>query len=535
MTTNHSELLSNIPPELREPARWLHYYLKKNPKHPENKPGKSPCMKWGTPEDREANLRPLDSILDRDCPGFQRWIDPAEQLIYIDLDHVRKTDTGEVEPWAKAIIDQFDTYTEISASGTGFHIVCKGNLPEDFVLAGNQTEIYSGHINKLMALTGNIVGDFPKPIEDRQAQAEQLLKSVKSKSEPTAAPVSTDWRKHFRSPAELQTGEVRTLIHRILPEGTTVIGASAGVGKTWFGLSMAKALATGEKFLGTFEVPERFKVLYLIPEQGDRSLRTRMDRLRMPMDGESIRVRTQRDGVLLLTDPLLIAAVKEWHPVIFLDTAIRFTAAVDENSSSQNQNGLFAAICGLMQMGATAVVCNHHISKRFAQNDKGKLPLAELENLRGTSDLGAMVDTCWMLQPDDGGGQEGYLQESRDLTRLLVTNVKPRDLADPAEPFVIQGRPHIDTVGDFCILVDGDFAQSSEVDDIGLKAAELVRADPKMSKVALSKALGCSRNRLQEHLLSHGWEWKGTSRRQGLWVSVLQPTAPEFSAPEHTY
>jgi hypothetical protein len=295
---------------------------------------------------------------------------------------------------------------------------------------------------------------------------------------------------------------------------------------------MAKALATGEKFLGTFEVPERLKVLYLIPEQGDRSLRTRMDRLRMPMDGECIRVRTQRDGVLLLTDPLLIAAVKEWHPVIFLDTAIRFTAAVDENSSSQNQNGLFAAICGLMQMGATAVVCNHHISKRFAQNDKGKLPLAELENLRGTSDLGAMVDTCWMLQPDDGGGQEGYLQESRDLTRLLVTNVKPRDLADPSEPFVIQGRPHIDDTGDFRILVDGDFAQSSEVDDIGLKAAELIRTNPKISKTALSKKLGCSRNRL----VVTGWDWKETSRTTGLWVPNMQQTvAPETCLHQPTF
>jgi hypothetical protein len=247
-----------------------------------------------------------------------------------------------------------------------------------------------------------------------------------------------------------------------------------------------------------------------------------MEKLKMPMDGDVIRVRTQRDGILHLTDPLIMAAVKEWHPVIFLDTAIRFTAAVDENSSSQNQAGLFAAICGLMQMGATAVVANHHISKRFAQNDKGKLPTAELENLRGTSDLGAMVDTCWMLQPDDGGGQDGYLEESRNLTRLLVSNVKPRDLADPAEPFVIQGRPHIDDAGDFRVLMDGDFAPAAGVDDIGLKAAELVSADPKMSKVALGKKLGCSRNRLEERLLAQGWEWKAMSRTSGLWVSSLQ-------------
>jgi len=529
-----AELLANIPSELRAPPRWLQYYSKTDAKHPEKKPGKCPCVKYGTPEDRTANLRSLDHLMERPKQaGFQRWVSKDEGLVFVDLDHVRKTDTGEVEPWADQLIEQLDSYTEISASGTGFHIVCKGALPEDFHVDPNPVEIYSGNIpNKLIAMTGDI-HELKMTVEDRQEKLEQLLKSVKSKSAPNAIPASAlDWRKHFRSPSELQTGEVRTLIHRILPEGTTVVGASAGVGKTWFGLSMAKALATGEKFLGTFEVPERLKVLYLIPEQGDRSLRTRMDRLRMPMDGECIRVRTQRDGVLLLTDPLLMAAVKEWHPVIFLDTAIRFTAAVDENSSSQNQNGLFAAICGLMQMGATAVVANHHISKRFAQNEKGKLPTAELENLRGTSDLGAMVDTCWMLQPDDGGGQEGYLQESRDLTRLLVTNVKPRDLADPAEPFVIQGRPHIDDTGDFRILVDGDFAQSSEVDDIGLKAAELIRSNPKISKTALSKKLGCSRNRL----VVTGWDWKETSRTTGLWVPNMEQTvAPETCLHQPTF
>jgi hypothetical protein len=387
-------------------------------------------------------------------------------------------------------------------------------------------------------MTGHVIDTFHESIENRQQQLTELLQRVKSApTAPLGAPM--DWKKAFRSPSELQTGSVRLLMSSILPEGTTVVGASAGVGKTWFALSMAKALVTGDRFLGTFAIPERQKVLYLIPEQGDRSLRVRMEKLKIPMDGENLRVRTQRDGILRLTDPLLAAAVREWKPVIFLDTAIRFTAAIDENSSSQNQNGLFAAICGLMQFGAVAVVCNHHISKRFAETDGGKgkkLPTAALENLRGTSDLGAMVDTCWMLQPDDGGGQDGYLEESRNLTRLLVSNVKPRDLDPCAEPFVIQGRPHIDESGDFRVLVDGDFVQSRVVDDIGAKAARLVSDDPRLTKVALSKIIGCSRNRLEEKLSAHGWEWNATSKRSGLWVSSsVQSIAPELSAPEHTY
>jgi len=540
IAATHSALLANVPPELADPKFWLQYYHRPNKNHPD-KPDKCPCEKFGTDKEKDTNCRSLPHILNNREPkaGVQRLVMKSEKLVYIDLDHVRNPETQEIEPWAERIVNQLDSYTEISASGEGLHIVCKGTLPEDVeprqYHKDCKVEIYSGaqRQNKLIAFTGNLLDEILyHAVENRQAALEALLSSVKSNPlAPSAAePLPIDWRKAFRSGSELQEGPVRILINNILPEGTTFLGAAAGTGKTWFALSMARALATGKKFLGTFEVPERVKVLYLIPEQGDRSLRARMEKLRMPMDGETIRVRTQKDGILRLTDdPSLLAAVKEWHPVIFLDTAIRFTAAVDENSSSQNQNGLFVAICGLMQAGATSIVANHHISKRFAESEKGKLPRAQLEHLRGTSDLGAMIDTCWMLQPDDGGGQDGYLEESRDLTRLLVRNVKPRDLLEPAEDFVIQGRPHIDDSGDFRILAAEDFAQSEhDVDDRGRRAAELIRANPKLSKTAVSKKLGCSRNDVASAVLSHGWQWKETSRTTGFWIqsTCTQPLAP---------
>ncbi|MFD1569543.1 hypothetical protein [Halorubrum laminariae] len=49
----------------------------------------------------------------------------------IDLDNVRDPDTGALEPWAQDVIDALDSYTEISPSGTGVHILLYGMLPSD--------------------------------------------------------------------------------------------------------------------------------------------------------------------------------------------------------------------------------------------------------------------------------------------------------------------------------------------------------------------------------------------------------------------
>lgn len=48
---------------------------------------------------------------------------PGLRLIGIDLDGCRDHETGEVADWAQAVIDEFDSYTEISPSGSGLHVL----------------------------------------------------------------------------------------------------------------------------------------------------------------------------------------------------------------------------------------------------------------------------------------------------------------------------------------------------------------------------------------------------------------------------
>ena len=58
----------------------------------------------------------------------------ARPLTGIDFDHVRDPKTGEIQPFAKKIIEELDSYTEISPSGSGLHILIYDEESED--LAG---------------------------------------------------------------------------------------------------------------------------------------------------------------------------------------------------------------------------------------------------------------------------------------------------------------------------------------------------------------------------------------------------------------
>jgi hypothetical protein len=505
-----TELLANIPAELRAPPLWLQYYLKSDPKHPDKKPGKCPCMKYGTPEDRANNLRSLDHLLTRPKQaGFQRWVSKNEGFVFVDLDHVRNVNTGEVEPWAEQLIEQLDSYTEISASGTGFHIVCKGTLPEDVEPSpDSKVEIYSGasRPNKLIAMTGDVIDVFHKTIEHRQEQLDQLLKSVKSKSEPTAAPAEAlDWKSRFHTVDELKDGDIAWLIENILPEGVAFIGALSGAGKTWFCLSMARALTTGKKFLGNHSVITPVDVLYLCPEMSEKTFKKRC---RLFGISDRFRCQTISDGVPInLADTYLKAAVSELKPVVFLDTAIRFSNIEDENSAGEFSQGMAKAIFALMHMGARAVICLHHRAKAGAEAEE-----LTLENtLRGSGDIGAICDVVWGLQYEKGSGGP-YAKESRKLVRLAVRCVKARDFSQP-EDFRIQLSPFIENIGDFGVLT-GD-AMSTELEGRKSEAERLsdaIAANPKATFRELGGSTGIAIARIKKVAAEGDWH-----QDDGLW------------------
>lgn len=80
-------------------------------------------------------------------------------IVFIDLDHAASKETGEiVSPEAKRLLELLpDTYAERSVSGTGLHIFCYGDLPEDTLKRNDRTgvEIYS--TLRFACMTGDLI------------------------------------------------------------------------------------------------------------------------------------------------------------------------------------------------------------------------------------------------------------------------------------------------------------------------------------------------------------------------------------------
>lgn len=99
-------------------------------------------------------------------------------IVGIDLDHV--IHDGKIEEYAAEIIRLMDSYTEISQSGEGIHILCKSSktlheMNSDINTGFNRNGVEIYDSGKFFMITGEIYGGM-KPINERTAQLEQIVK-----------------------------------------------------------------------------------------------------------------------------------------------------------------------------------------------------------------------------------------------------------------------------------------------------------------------------------------------------------------------
>lgn len=88
----------------------------------------------------------------------------------VDMDNCRSPETGEIAGWAWEVIRALDSYTEVSPSRTGVHIIIRGELPKG---QGNQAALNGGKVEmfsraRYFTFTGIPVDGVPSDIRDRQ-------------------------------------------------------------------------------------------------------------------------------------------------------------------------------------------------------------------------------------------------------------------------------------------------------------------------------------------------------------------------------
>lgn len=120
----------NIPESLKALDQWVCWGKPgKPPKIPYNPVTGYPA-KAGQPETWTSFNKAVEAVKAGEYKGVGFEFN-NNGIVGIDLDTVRDPQTGYIDPTAVEIITDLDSYTEISASGYGFHILVQADLKLD--------------------------------------------------------------------------------------------------------------------------------------------------------------------------------------------------------------------------------------------------------------------------------------------------------------------------------------------------------------------------------------------------------------------
>ncbi len=182
-----------IPAELRAKRQWVCWRLEKT------QDGRETKVPY-TPRDAKASTTgPQTWARFDECLAAYRAekfngigfvFADGNGLTGIDLDHHRDPKTGELDPFAREYVSRLNSYTELSQSGTGVHIIARGVIPSDKGKrdAKRGLEMYS--TGRFFVMTGAHLDGSPSTIEPRQSAISGLFQEifVERKKETKPAP-----------------------------------------------------------------------------------------------------------------------------------------------------------------------------------------------------------------------------------------------------------------------------------------------------------------------------------------------------------
>ena len=147
-------MLHNIPFELRQLDQWV---VSSGAAGPDGQPSKEPLnprtgshasvtdpCTWSTFEEARHCGHPLKGFV----------LSPDDPFTIIDLDAPQ---TPEQEARHSKIYETFQTYAELSQSGKGIHLICRGSVPRG--ARRDKVEVYSS--GRYMICTGNVLRAAP--------------------------------------------------------------------------------------------------------------------------------------------------------------------------------------------------------------------------------------------------------------------------------------------------------------------------------------------------------------------------------------
>ena len=170
----------SIPEELKTTPRWVCCTADKLPICPRNGAAAS-STDPGTWADYATAAGAVSRL---GCRGIGFVL--GDGIAGIDIDHCIDPSTGGVDETALAIVDAMHSYTEISPSGTGLHILWRGVKAgpacRRSLAPGMGLEMYDG--GRYFTVTGRSWHNPPLPLAERTAEAAEIYHQYLEKQKP---------------------------------------------------------------------------------------------------------------------------------------------------------------------------------------------------------------------------------------------------------------------------------------------------------------------------------------------------------------
>jgi len=128
-----------------------------------------------TPETWAGYQEAVRTCKEHGYDGIGFVFTPEDDLCGVDLDRCLDPQTGEMEPWAQEIVEELNSYTEISPSGTGVHVLVRAKLPRGRNRKG-RFEAYDR--GRYFTVTDRHLPGTPQGIEGRQEELQRVARRV---------------------------------------------------------------------------------------------------------------------------------------------------------------------------------------------------------------------------------------------------------------------------------------------------------------------------------------------------------------------
>jgi primase-polymerase (primpol)-like protein len=148
-------------------------------------PGATQFASTTSPETWAAFSTARQAVTDTSVDGLGFVFTADDPLVGVDLDDCRDPDAETPTAWAAEVLDALDSYSEVSPSGTGYHVILRGDLPEGRNRAGD-LEVYDR--SRFFTVTGDHVPPTPETVAARGEALATLVADELKPNSTSAAP-----------------------------------------------------------------------------------------------------------------------------------------------------------------------------------------------------------------------------------------------------------------------------------------------------------------------------------------------------------